>query len=153
MAGSQCRLPAYFSRWRCSAFVVGRAILPAAAFQAAFWGRDRAFGGKGRLKAGCSQDWLPHNLGRMVSRIKKYAALGKSAWATSPTKKNGEPEGSPLAISKGRKRSTLELKLQGELNVTATRSVRRNGRCGGDIGIGALDIKIRVVEHVVHLTA
>ena len=33
--------------------------------------------GKGRLKAGCSQDWLPHNLGGMVSRIKKYAALGQ----------------------------------------------------------------------------
>jgi hypothetical protein len=32
--------------------------------------------GKGRLKAGCSQDWLPHNLGGMVSVIKKYAALG-----------------------------------------------------------------------------
>src|ERR1035438_1482277 len=85
-------------------------------------------------------------------------AAGTSACATSyrtdarPTTKNGEPEGSPWAISKGRKRSTLELKLQGELNVTATRSVRRNGRCGGDIGIGALDIKIRVVEHVVHLT-
>ena len=32
-----------------------------------------------RLKAGCSQDWLPHNLGGMVSRIKKYAALGTPA--------------------------------------------------------------------------
>jgi hypothetical protein len=31
---------------------------------------------KGRLKAGCSQDWLPRNLGGMVSRIKKYAVLG-----------------------------------------------------------------------------
>jgi hypothetical protein len=31
--------------------------------------------GKGRLKAGCSQDWLPHDLGEMVSSIKKYAAL------------------------------------------------------------------------------
>jgi hypothetical protein len=30
---------------------------------------------KGRLKAGCSQDWLPHNLGGMVSRIKNYVAL------------------------------------------------------------------------------
>ena len=34
----------------------------------------QAFGGKGRLKAGCSQDWLPHNLGGMVFGIKKYAA-------------------------------------------------------------------------------
>jgi hypothetical protein len=39
--------------------------------------------GKGRLKAGCSQDWLPHKLGGMASRIKKYAALGTSACATS----------------------------------------------------------------------
>ena len=39
--------------------------------------------GKGRLKAGCSQDWLPHKSGGMVSRIKKYAALGTSACATS----------------------------------------------------------------------
>jgi hypothetical protein len=46
-----------------SAFVVGQAILPAAAFQAALSGRVRAFApGKGRLKAGCSQDWLPHSL-------------------------------------------------------------------------------------------
>jgi hypothetical protein len=34
---------------------------------------------KGRLKAGCSQDWLPHSLGGMVSRIKKYVALGTPA--------------------------------------------------------------------------
>jgi hypothetical protein len=55
---------------------VGRAILPAAAFQAAFSDREQAFvPGKGRLKAGCSQDWLPHNSGRMVARIKKYVAL------------------------------------------------------------------------------
>jgi hypothetical protein len=39
--------------------------------------------GKGRLKAGCSQDWLTHNLGGMASRIKKYAVLGRSACATS----------------------------------------------------------------------
>ena len=39
---------------------VGQAILPAAAFQAAL-GHKRAFVlGKSRLKAGCSQDWLPH---------------------------------------------------------------------------------------------
>jgi hypothetical protein len=30
---------------------------------------------KGRLKAGCSQDWLPHNLNGIVFGIKKYAAL------------------------------------------------------------------------------
>jgi hypothetical protein len=48
--------------------LVGQAILPAAAFQAASWDRVRASGesrlkvGESRLKAGCSQDWLPHNL-------------------------------------------------------------------------------------------
>src|SRR5450631_721707 len=45
------------------------------AFQAAFSERERPSRGKGRLKAGCSQDWLPYNLGGMVSRIEKYAAL------------------------------------------------------------------------------
>jgi len=40
---------------------VGQAILPAAAFQAALSGHARAFVlGERRLKAGCSQDWLPH---------------------------------------------------------------------------------------------
>jgi hypothetical protein len=44
-----------------SALFVGQAILPAAAFQAALSGHERAFViGRGRLKAGCSQDWLPH---------------------------------------------------------------------------------------------
>jgi hypothetical protein len=41
---------------------VGQAILPAAAFQAAFTSDGRLFArGASRLKAGCSQDWLPHN--------------------------------------------------------------------------------------------
>jgi protein SCO1/2 len=41
--------------------LVGQAILPAAAFQAALSSTARAFTpGKRRLKAGCSQDWLPH---------------------------------------------------------------------------------------------
>jgi hypothetical protein len=41
---------------------VGRAILPAAAFQAALSGHARVFTpGKRRLKTGGSQDWLPHN--------------------------------------------------------------------------------------------
>ena len=35
-----------------------------------------------RLKAGGSQDWLPHDLCRMVARIKKYVALGESAGPT-----------------------------------------------------------------------
>jgi hypothetical protein len=39
--------------------IVGQAILPAAAFQAALLGEVRTFG-KRRLKAGGSQDWLPH---------------------------------------------------------------------------------------------
>jgi hypothetical protein len=37
---------------------VGQAILPAAAFQAAFSGHAQVFAS--RLKAGGSQDWLPH---------------------------------------------------------------------------------------------
>ena len=62
---------------------VGQAILPVAAFQAAFGDDARAFArgarglkaggrslkaarglkaGESRLKAGCSQDWLPHSL-------------------------------------------------------------------------------------------
>jgi hypothetical protein len=42
---------------------VGQAILPAAAFQAAFSDRVRVFAtGESRLKAACSQDWLPDNL-------------------------------------------------------------------------------------------
>ncbi len=43
-------------------FVVGQAILPAAAFQAALSEDARVFiPEKRRLKAGGSQDWLPHN--------------------------------------------------------------------------------------------
>jgi hypothetical protein len=42
--------------------VVGQAILPAAALQAALSGCERVFGpGKRRLKPGGSQDWLPHS--------------------------------------------------------------------------------------------
>jgi hypothetical protein len=41
---------------------VGQAILPAAAFQAAFSGLATfSITEKRRLKAGGSQDWLPHN--------------------------------------------------------------------------------------------
>jgi hypothetical protein len=41
--------------------IVGRAILPAAAFQAALSDRERVLAlNKRRLKAGGSQDWLPH---------------------------------------------------------------------------------------------
>jgi hypothetical protein len=47
-----------------AAIIVGQAILPAAAFQAAPSGYEQSFAsGKGRLKAGCSQDWLPHSTG------------------------------------------------------------------------------------------
>jgi hypothetical protein len=43
----------------CYPFVVGLAILTAAAFQAAFLGEARSFvAGDRRLKAGGSQDWL-----------------------------------------------------------------------------------------------
>jgi len=42
-------------------YAVGRAILPAAAFQAAPAGQGRIFAlGKRRLSAGGSQGWLPH---------------------------------------------------------------------------------------------
>ena len=59
---------------------------PAAAFQAAFARHVRVFDPRRRrLKAGCSQDWLPHDLCRIVTRIKKYVALGKSACATGAT--------------------------------------------------------------------
>jgi hypothetical protein len=41
--------------------VVGQAILPAGAFQAASYSHARISApGKRRLKAGGSQDWLPH---------------------------------------------------------------------------------------------
>src|ERR1035438_10443054 len=52
---------AYFSHNWDSAFVVGQAILPAAAFPGGSWGRRRVLvSRKSRLKAGCSHDWLPH---------------------------------------------------------------------------------------------
>src|SRR6202021_3066991 len=42
---------------------VGQAIMPAAAFQAALSDHARVFArGARRLKAGGSQDWLPHKL-------------------------------------------------------------------------------------------
>jgi len=44
-----------------SAIFVGWVILPAAVFQAALSGQARIFAfGHRRLKAGGSQDWLPH---------------------------------------------------------------------------------------------
>ena len=49
---------------RAELTIVGQAILPAAAFQAAPSRDVRVFApGKRRLKAGGSQDWLPHSLG------------------------------------------------------------------------------------------
>jgi hypothetical protein len=43
--------------------IVGQVILSVAAFQAAVLDHVRAFAtGESRLKAGCSQDWLPHSL-------------------------------------------------------------------------------------------
>ena len=77
--------------------------------------------------------------------------MGQTAQTPHPTQKKREPEGSPLAIAKELKGS--ELKLQGKLDVSATRSEGRNGRRRGDIGAGAVDIEVRVVEEVVHLTA
>src|ERR1035438_6227318 len=44
---------------------VGQAILPAAAFPGSFFGHLRVIAPRrSRLKAGCSQDWLPHKTGR-----------------------------------------------------------------------------------------
>jgi hypothetical protein len=44
---------------------VGQAIVPAAAFQAALSAlREPSYLSKRRLKAGCSQEWLPHNAPR-----------------------------------------------------------------------------------------
>jgi hypothetical protein len=51
---------------------------PQPPFRRLFGDMSEPSGAKAWLKAGCSQDWLPHNLGGMVSRIKKYAALGAS---------------------------------------------------------------------------
>jgi hypothetical protein len=49
---------------------VGRAILPAAAFHAALSGHTLLFAVfKRRLKAGCSQDWLPHKFCGIRSAI------------------------------------------------------------------------------------
>jgi hypothetical protein len=50
-----------------SIVLVGQAILPAAAFQAAISGHAQVFApGERRLKASGSQDWPPHNLSRIV---------------------------------------------------------------------------------------
>jgi hypothetical protein len=53
----------------------GRQSCPQPPFRRLFLYASAPSWGKGRLKAGCSQDWLPHKSGGMVSRIKKYAAL------------------------------------------------------------------------------
>ena len=59
--GAELPNAAYVSHNRDSAFVVGQAILPAAAFLGGFSGRRRLLVlRKSRLKACCSQDWLPH---------------------------------------------------------------------------------------------
>jgi hypothetical protein len=59
---------AYFSHNWDSALVVGQAILPAAAFPGGFSGHLRVLVvRKSRLKAGCSHDWLPHELCRIPS--------------------------------------------------------------------------------------
>jgi len=64
---------------------VGQAILPAAAFQAALSAHARA--SKRRLKAGCSQDWLPHIAspqpkGRGISRKADYQSA--AGWQPAP---------------------------------------------------------------------
>jgi len=50
--------------------MVGRAILPAAAFQAAFYLSQAP---KNRLKAGCSQDCLPRNALRASSQRSAFS--------------------------------------------------------------------------------
>jgi hypothetical protein len=42
---------------------VGRAIMPAAGFQADSWGEEAA------LKGGCSQEWLPHKAKQISSLL------------------------------------------------------------------------------------
>ena len=64
---------------------LGRAILPAAAFQAALSRRSEVFGlGKRRLKAlprgHPSQDWPPHNLCRTATGS-KVSDIGLSGYA------------------------------------------------------------------------
>jgi hypothetical protein len=49
---------------------VGQAILPAAAFPGSFFGHLRVIAPRrSRLKAGCSQDWLPHKTGRTSAAL------------------------------------------------------------------------------------
>ncbi len=79
-ASAQCHL---LCPWQRSTLIVGWAILPAAAFQAALPGHARACAlGKRRLKAGGSQDWLPHDLCRAVTRP-KVSGIGISACRSS----------------------------------------------------------------------
>jgi hypothetical protein len=75
-ASAQCHL---LCPLQDSALFVGQAILPAAAFLGGFSGDAGVFApGKGRLKADCSQDWLPHNLRRMVAGVQS-----KWHWASA----------------------------------------------------------------------
>jgi hypothetical protein len=65
LAGESAQMPGTFPNAANPAAIVGRAILPAAAFQAALSGYERTLErGKRRLKAAQraprSQDWLPH---------------------------------------------------------------------------------------------
>jgi hypothetical protein len=57
--------------------IVGQAILPAAAFQAALLSEPRILTfGKRRLKAGGSQDWLPHVLPGLIRMAGSTVMVG-----------------------------------------------------------------------------
>jgi hypothetical protein len=63
-------MPLVFPILRISASVVGQAILPAAASTGGSSDDVRVFAlRKRRLKAGGSQDWLPHYLRRLSIRL------------------------------------------------------------------------------------
>jgi hypothetical protein len=76
-----CLMPHTFPIRGIYEFVVGQALLPAAAFLSGSSGHGRVLASvKSRLKAGCSQDRLPHNLRNQFGE--KYVALRTSACAT-----------------------------------------------------------------------
>src|ERR1035438_2750845 len=70
---AQCRI---LFRRRCSAFVVGRAILPAAAFQAGPSGREGAYAGQRPAESRLQPGLAAPQSRRDVFRDRTYAALG-----------------------------------------------------------------------------
>ncbi len=82
------------------ALIAGRAIVPAAAFQAAFSSLRKPYKRTGRrLKAGGSQDWLSHNFCRTVrkaclsgiglaasGRLRVPSGRGPASWSRPPVR-------------------------------------------------------------------